>query len=68
MRACEKIIEPGAPIALRLQGSLLHGVSRVYEQKCQYMLTDVQKIQAHMVTFLRQFGVNQLDPTEVRAQ
>ncbi|KAK6085348.1 hypothetical protein SCUP234_02896 [Seiridium cupressi] len=32
-RACEKIIEPGAPIALRLQGSLLYGVSKVYEQK-----------------------------------
>ncbi|KAM0816624.1 putative Rad21/Rec8-like protein N-terminal domain-containing protein [Seiridium cardinale] len=67
-RACEKIIEPGAPIALRLQGSLLYGVSKVYEQKCHYMLTDVQKIQGHMMTFLRQFGANQLDPAEVRAR
>jgi hypothetical protein len=67
-RACEKIIEPGAPIALRLQGRLLFGVTKVYEQKCHYMLTDVQKIHGHMETFLRQFGANQLDPAEVRAR
>ncbi|ETS84984.1 hypothetical protein PFICI_03009 [Pestalotiopsis fici W106-1] len=67
-RACEKIIEPGAPIALRLQGSLLFGVSKVYQRKCQYMLSDVQKIQGHMMSFLKTFGANQLDPEEVKAR
>ncbi|KAI0172753.1 Rec8 like protein-domain-containing protein [Hypoxylon sp. FL1284] len=50
-KACGKIIEPGAPVALRLQGQLLYGVSRVYHQQCSYMLADLQKIQAHMHIF-----------------
>ncbi|KAL7621560.1 R8 protein [Parahypoxylon ruwenzoriense] len=61
-KACGKIIEPGAPVALRLQGHLLYGVSRVYNQQCAYMLADVQKIQMHMHLFFKQFGTNQLDP------
>ncbi|KAJ8132207.1 hypothetical protein O1611_g1417 [Lasiodiplodia mahajangana] len=32
-RACGKILEPGAPIALRLQGNLLYGISRVHNQQ-----------------------------------
>jgi len=39
------------PIALRLQGSLLYGVSRVYSQQCAYMLTDAEKVQTHMRAF-----------------
>ncbi|XXH02390.1 D-arabinono-1,4-lactone oxidase [Hypoxylon texense] len=61
-KACGKIIEPGAPVALRLQGQLLYGVSRVYNQQCSYMLADLQKIQAHMHVFFTKFGHNQLDP------
>lgn len=61
-RACEKIIEPGAPIALRLQGNLLYGVSRVYNEQCGIMLKDTQKMQTHMWTFFRNFGANALDP------
>jgi len=47
-KACEKIIEPGAPIALRVQGNLLYGVSRVYNHQARYVLSDVEKIQADM--------------------
>ncbi|KAI0130214.1 Rec8 like protein-domain-containing protein [Xylariales sp. AK1849] len=66
--ACEKILEPGAPIALRLQGNLLYGVSRVYQQKCTYLATDAAKVQNHMMTFYRQFQVDQLDPDAGRAK
>jgi meiotic recombination protein REC8, fungi type len=54
-RACEQILEPGAPIALRLQGNLLYGISRVHNQQCSYMLTDAHKIQGSMMTLLRHF-------------
>lgn len=67
-RACDKILRPGAPIALRLQAGLLFGVSRVYQRKCQYMLTDVQRIQEHMMSFLRSYGANQVDPDQTRAR
>lgn len=67
-RACDKILRPGAPIALRLQAGLLFGVSRVYQRKCQYMLTDVQRIQEHMMSFLRSYGANQVDPSVTRAR
>ncbi|ORY67629.1 Rec8 like protein-domain-containing protein [Pseudomassariella vexata] len=60
-KACEKILEPGAPIALRLQGNLLYGVSRVYHQQCDYMLTDAAKIQMHMNMFFKKFGANLVD-------
>ncbi|KAI5860723.1 Rec8 like protein-domain-containing protein [Durotheca rogersii] len=60
-KACGKISEPGAPVALRLQGHLLYGVSRVYSQQCAYMLADVQKIQMHMHLFFKSFGSNELD-------
>ncbi|KAK5662894.1 hypothetical protein OQA88_6305 [Cercophora sp. LCS_1] len=50
-KACETIIQPGAPIALRLQGSLLFGVSRVYERQCEYVLADAEKIRAHLNAF-----------------
>ncbi|KAK5065203.1 hypothetical protein LTR84_001040 [Exophiala bonariae] len=43
-KACQTITEPEAPLALRLQGSLLYGVSRVYSQQCGYILTDVTNL------------------------
>ncbi|KAI1501625.1 Rec8 like protein-domain-containing protein [Biscogniauxia marginata] len=61
-KACGKILEPGAPIALRLQGNLLFGVSKVYNQQCAYMLTDAKKIQNHINMFFGRFSGNQLDP------
>lgn len=50
-KACLTIIDPGAPIALRLQGNLLYGVSRVFSQQYAYMLGDTEKVQAHIQTF-----------------
>ncbi|KAI0440762.1 Rec8 like protein-domain-containing protein [Xylaria telfairii] len=61
-RACGKILEPGAPIALRLQGNLLYGVSRVHNQQCTYLVTDAKKIQDQMKLFFNSFSGNQLDP------
>ncbi|KAK4151324.1 hypothetical protein C8A00DRAFT_45445 [Chaetomidium leptoderma] len=63
-KACETILQPGAPIALRLQGSLLYGISRVYSQQCHYVLTDAERIQAHMRAFYSALGGsdNALDP------
>ncbi|KAF2648539.1 hypothetical protein K491DRAFT_722474 [Lophiostoma macrostomum CBS 122681] len=41
-KACQTIIDPAAPMALRLQGNLLYGVSRVYLEQCGYLLSDAQ--------------------------
>ncbi|KAI0162188.1 Rec8 like protein-domain-containing protein [Xylariaceae sp. FL1272] len=61
-KACGKILEPGAPIALRLQGNLLYGVSRVYNQQCAYLVTDLKKVQDNMNLFFKTSIGNQLDP------
>ena len=63
-KACETILQPTAPIALRLQGSLLFGLSRVYSQQCHYVLTDAERVQAHMRAFYNALGGidNGLDP------
>ena len=67
-RACGKILEPGAPIALRLQGNLLYGVSRVHNQQCTYLIADAKKIQDQMKFFFKAFPSNQLDPEAGRAR
>ncbi|KAI0009670.1 Rec8 like protein-domain-containing protein [Xylariaceae sp. FL0662B] len=67
-KACGKILEPGAPIALRLQGNLLYGVSRVYNEQCAYMLSDAHKIQTHMHLFFKALNGNQLDPSAGQAK
>ncbi|KAK1656197.1 Rec8 like protein-domain-containing protein [Colletotrichum phormii] len=67
-KACEKIIQPGAPISLRLQSNLLYGVSRVYSSQCKYMLTDTEKVQTTMRTFLRLIANNETDPKAGRAR
>jgi hypothetical protein len=61
-RACGKILEPGAPIALRLQDNLLYGVSRVHNQQCTYLVTDAKRMQGQMNFFFRNFANNQDDP------
>ncbi len=63
-KACETIIEPGAPIALRLQSSLLYGVSRVFSQQCNYVLSDAEKVQTRIRAFYGALNVmgNTLDP------
>ncbi|KND89781.1 Meiotic recombination protein rec8 [Tolypocladium ophioglossoides CBS 100239] len=61
-KACETIIDPGAPLALRLQGSLLYGISRVFAQQCGYMLSDAEKTQSDMMTFFRVLKTSETDP------
>ncbi|KAG7412213.1 Meiotic recombination protein rec8 [Fusarium oxysporum f. sp. rapae] len=61
-KACETIIGPGAPLALRLQGNLLYGVSRVYAQQCRYMLSDAEKTQSDMMAFFRVMDTSETDP------
>lgn len=61
-KAVETIIKPGAPIALRLQGSLLYGASRVYNQQMAYLYTDAQKVDMHMRAFFKHMAGNALDP------
>ncbi|KAI1427289.1 Rec8 like protein-domain-containing protein [Xylaria sp. FL1777] len=67
-RACGKILEPGAPIALRLQGNLLYGVSRVHNQQCTYLVADAKKIQDQMKFFFKAFPDNQLDSEAGKAR
>ncbi|KAI5813074.1 Rec8 like protein-domain-containing protein [Pyronema omphalodes] len=40
-KACGTVIEPIAPLALRLQSNLLIGISRVYKQQTEYLYHDV---------------------------
>ncbi|OLN96491.1 Meiotic recombination protein rec8, partial [Colletotrichum chlorophyti] len=61
-KACERIIEPSAPISLRLQSNLLYGVSRVYSSQCNYVLADTEKVQTTMRTFWRLVSNNEIDP------
>ncbi|KAH6973452.1 Rec8 like protein-domain-containing protein [Ilyonectria sp. MPI-CAGE-AT-0026] len=67
-KACEKIIHPGAPLALRLQGNLLYGVSRVFAQQCHYVLSDAEKTQSDMLTFFRVMQTSELDPKAGKAK
>jgi hypothetical protein len=60
-KACEKILDPGAPLALRLQGNLLYGVSRVFSHQCNYVLADAGKTQSDMMTFFRCLNTSETD-------
>lgn len=65
-QACDTIEKPpGAPIALKLQGSLLYGVSGVYLKHGAYLLDDTEKVWARMRTYFRECqstAANALDP------
>ncbi|KAF7559614.1 hypothetical protein G7046_g4546 [Stylonectria norvegica] len=67
-KACETIIDPGAPLALRLQGNLLYGVSRVFAQQCTYVLSDASKTQSDMMTFFRIMKQSDVDPQAGKAK
>ncbi|ODM21076.1 hypothetical protein SI65_04129 [Aspergillus cristatus] len=67
-RACNVITNPEAPMALRLQGSLLYGVSRVYSQQCGYTLTDVQAMHDRMRAMLKVLPGGGLDPAAGKAR
>lgn len=59
--ACETITDPGAPLALRLQGNLLYGLSRVYYHQCRYVLDDVEKTQSYILSFFCSTSQSKLD-------
>lgn len=51
-KACDTIITPEAPLALRLQGNLLFGVSRVYQHQSDYVYNDTKGALANMSTVM----------------
>ncbi|KAG6310823.1 hypothetical protein E4U44_005022 [Claviceps purpurea] len=67
-KACQKIIDPGAPLALRLQGNLLYGVSRVFSHQCNYVLSDAEKTQSDMMTFFRSMNTSEIDSKAGKAK
>ncbi|KAJ5772326.1 hypothetical protein N7520_002855 [Penicillium odoratum] len=60
--ACNVIVNPEAPMALRLQGNLLFGVSRVYHEQCGYTLLDAQSMHDKMISSLKVLPGGGLDP------
>ncbi|KAJ4994305.1 hypothetical protein SVAN01_00134 [Stagonosporopsis vannaccii] len=67
-KACKTIVDPAAPLALRLQSSLLYGVSRVYLQQCGYVLADAQSAHSTMMLALRSITNHALDPDAGKAR
>ncbi|CAA9960214.1 Rad21 Rec8 N domain containing protein [Pyrenophora teres f. maculata] len=67
-KACQTIVDPVAPMALRLQGNLLYGISRVYLQQCGYVLSDAQIAQNELQMMLRTVKDAALDPDAGRAR
>ncbi|PVH92072.1 hypothetical protein DM02DRAFT_576286 [Periconia macrospinosa] len=67
-KACKTIIEPAAPMALRLQSNLLYGVMRVYLQQCRYVLSDAEAIYHAMHIMLRSVQDAALDPDAGKAR
>ncbi|KAF2847713.1 hypothetical protein T440DRAFT_500908 [Plenodomus tracheiphilus IPT5] len=67
-KACQTIVDPVAPMALRLQGNLLYGVSRVYLQQCGYVLSDAQAANNAMNLLLRTVKDAALDPDAGKAR
>ncbi|KAF2203858.1 hypothetical protein GQ43DRAFT_478683 [Delitschia confertaspora ATCC 74209] len=67
-KACETIVDPQAPMALRLQSSLLYGISRVYSQQCGYVLSDVQNAHMAMRMMLKVVKDAGLDPEAGKAR
>ncbi|OAP56748.1 hypothetical protein AYL99_08860 [Fonsecaea erecta] len=61
-KACKTITEPQEPLALRLQGSLLFGVSRVFQQQCGYVLTDATSLRDKMRDTEHVLKKMELDP------
>ncbi|GKZ19333.1 hypothetical protein AbraIFM66951_005562 [Aspergillus brasiliensis] len=67
-KTCGVIMDPVAPMALRLQGNLLYGVSRVYSQQCGYTLNDAQAMHDKMRAMLKVLPGGYLDPTAGKAR
>ncbi|EMC94579.1 hypothetical protein BAUCODRAFT_552473 [Baudoinia panamericana UAMH 10762] len=60
-KACETIVTPEAPMALRLQSSLLYGVARVYSQQCGYVLNDAETAKTNMRTIFNVMRTSALE-------
>ncbi|KAK4550788.1 hypothetical protein LTR36_000368 [Oleoguttula mirabilis] len=60
-KACETIVTPEAPMALRLQSNLLYGVARVYSQQCGYVLTDAETARNNMRAVFKVLRTSALD-------
>ncbi|KAK8174622.1 Rec8 like protein-domain-containing protein [Phyllosticta citribraziliensis] len=67
-KACETILAPEAPMALRLQSNLLYGVTRVYLQQCTYVLADCQNAQNSIRASLHVIRAAALDPEAGRSR
>jgi len=69
-KACETIAEPpGAPLALRLQSSLLCGVSKVFNRQVNYVLVDTERFVSQVKTFRRAIGSDTtIDPLAGKAR
>ncbi|KAH7398699.1 Rec8 like protein-domain-containing protein [Phaeosphaeria sp. MPI-PUGE-AT-0046c] len=67
-KACQTIVDPVAPMALRLQGNLLYGVTRVYLQQCGYVQSDAQNAHNSMLMLLRTVENHALDPAAGKAR
>lgn len=83
-KACDTIIQPEAPMALRLQSNLLYavsrdsgiekadsgryGVSRVYDQQCHYVLIDAQAAHSNIRTVLMSIKNNDLEHSASKAR
>ncbi|USW48449.1 Putative rad21/Rec8-like protein [Septoria linicola] len=61
-KACETIVTPEAPMALRLQSNLLYGVTRVYAQQCGYVLTDAEAARNSLRVISRAMKQAELEP------
>ena len=66
-KACETIIDPGAPLALRLQSNLLYGVSRIYSEQCKYVLDDAERVKATMRAFYQKMVAGMDNATDPKA-
>ncbi|KAI9682535.1 MAG: hypothetical protein M1829_000328 [Trizodia sp. TS-e1964] len=60
-KACETILTPEVPMALRLQSNLLFGVTRVYSQQCGYVLADAQSAHNAIKAQMRVMRSSELD-------
>ena len=60
-KACETIVTPEAPMALRLQSNLLYGVARVYAQQCGYVLTDAETARNSMRAVMKVLRSSKID-------
>ncbi|KAL8848930.1 MAG: hypothetical protein Q9221_006088 [Calogaya cf. arnoldii] len=67
-KTCNVIINPEAPMALRLQSNLLYGVSRVYLQQCGYTLSDAQNIEMKLKMLSKAIRTASLDPNAGKAR